>query len=123
MLSRSFRSLAIASFALAGALFLPTSVHAQSSSAAADSVQRSMVASPTTLGPSIAPAGVIRLTNASNAQLLRANERPHAGSDVALMGAGAAALIVGLVIGGDAGTIVALGGGLMGIVGLYRYLR
>jgi hypothetical protein len=39
------------------------------------------------------------------------------------MGAGAAALIVGLVIGGDAGKVVAIGGGAMGIVGLYRYLR
>jgi hypothetical protein len=124
MLSRSFRSLAVVCFALFGALFLPSSLHAQSSAAAIDSVQRSTVSSQSALGPTIAPAGVSRLTNTNIPEgQLRATERVHAGSDVALMGAGAAALIVGLVIGGDAGTIVAIGGGLMGIVGLYRYLR
>jgi len=39
------------------------------------------------------------------------------------MGAGAAAIIVGLMIGGDGGTIVAISGGVIGLVGLFRYIR
>src|SRR5262245_44791062 len=123
MLSRSFRSLAVVSLAVVGAMFLPASLHAQSGATASDSVQRSTVSSQAALGPSIAPAGVSRLTQTNAPNALRANEGAHAGTDIAMMGAGAAALIVGLVIGGDAGTIVALGGGLLGIAGLYRYLR
>ena len=35
---------------------------------------------------------------------------------------GGAALIVGAVIGDDAGTIVMIGGAAMGLYGLYRFL-
>ena len=45
------------------------------------------------------------------------------GSNVALMGVGGAALVVGLMIGGDGGTIVAITGGVVGLVGLYRFLQ
>lgn len=43
--------------------------------------------------------------------------------NVAMMIVGGAALVVGSVIGGDAGTIMMVGGGVIGLVGLYRYLR
>ncbi|MEQ1855713.1 MAG: hypothetical protein ABL963_04530 [Longimicrobiales bacterium] len=43
--------------------------------------------------------------------------------NVALMIVGGAALVVGSVIGGDAGTLMMVGGGVAGLVGLYRYLR
>jgi hypothetical protein len=46
-----------------------------------------------------------------------------AGSNIAMMGVGAAAIVVGSMIGGDGGTIIAIGGGVVGLVGLYRYLR
>ena len=46
-----------------------------------------------------------------------------AGRNVAMMGVGVAAIIVGSLIGGDGGTIIAIGGGVIGLVGLYRYLR
>ena len=49
--------------------------------------------------------------------------RANNGSDVALMGVGAAAVVVGLLVGGDGGAAVAIGGGAIGLVGLYRYLR
>jgi len=45
------------------------------------------------------------------------------GSNLAMMGVGAAAVVIGLMVGGDGGTILALGGGVVGLVGLYRYLR
>lgn len=43
--------------------------------------------------------------------------------NVALMIVGGAAMVVGAVIGGDAGTIVMIGGGVAGLIGLFRYLR
>ena len=46
-----------------------------------------------------------------------------AGSNLALMGTGGAGVIVGLLVGGNGGTAIALGGGILGLVGLYRYLR
>lgn len=51
------------------------------------------------------------------------NDELNAGPNVALMAVGGAALVTGLLIGGDAGTAVAITGGAIGLVGLYRFLR
>jgi hypothetical protein len=51
------------------------------------------------------------------------DDNVNAGPNLALMGAGAAAIVIGLLIGGDGGTALAVGGGVVGLVGLYRYLR
>jgi hypothetical protein len=40
-----------------------------------------------------------------------------------MMGVGGAALVLGLVVGGDGGFVVASAGGLVALVGMYRYLR
>lgn len=45
------------------------------------------------------------------------------GTDVALMAVGATAVVVGLLLGGEAGTIVAVTGGVIGLVGVFRYVR
>lgn len=45
------------------------------------------------------------------------------GRSPALMIVGGAMLLVGAVIGGDSGTIVMLGGGALGLLGLWNYLR
>lgn len=52
-----------------------------------------------------------------------AAEGLHKGEGVALMAVGGAALVAGLLIGDDAGTAVALGGLVVGLVGLYEYVR
>ena len=44
-------------------------------------------------------------------------------TNVALMIVGGAALVAGSFIDGDTGTLVMLGGGVVGLVGLYRFLR
>ena len=36
---------------------------------------------------------------------------------------GGAAVLTGLIIGDDAGTIIAVGGAVMGLYGLYEYLQ
>lgn len=43
--------------------------------------------------------------------------------NVAMMIVGGAALVVGSVVDGDAGTLIMVGGGVVGLIGLYRYLR
>jgi hypothetical protein len=45
------------------------------------------------------------------------------GQNVALMVVGGAALITGLVIGGDGGTLVAIGGAVIGLWGLFNYVK
>ena len=45
------------------------------------------------------------------------------GQPVALMVVGGAGLLTGLIIGGDAGTAIAVGGAVVGLVGLYQYLQ
>ena len=42
--------------------------------------------------------------------------------NTALMLVGAGTMIVGAIVGGDAGTIILLGGAALGIFGLFRYL-
>lgn len=45
------------------------------------------------------------------------------GANLAMMGTGGAAVVIGLLVGGNGGTAIALGGGALGLFGLYRYLR
>jgi phosphate/sulfate permease len=52
-----------------------------------------------------------------------AQRRAGLGQPVALMVVGGAALLAGLIIGGDAGTVIAVGGALVGLYGLYEYLQ
>jgi hypothetical protein len=52
-----------------------------------------------------------------------AQQRRPLGEPMAMMVVGGAALIAGLIIGGDAGTVLAVGGAIIGLYGLYQYLR
>jgi len=49
--------------------------------------------------------------------------RPGFGQPEALMIVGGAAIVIGLLIGDEAGGILAFGGAVTGLVGLYQYLR
>jgi hypothetical protein len=40
-----------------------------------------------------------------------------------MMIVGGAALIVGSIVGGDAGTLFMVGGGIVGLVGLWNHLK
>ena len=50
-------------------------------------------------------------------------QRRSVGEPMALMVVGGAALLAGLIIGGDVGTVFAVGGAIIGLYGLYQYLR
>ena len=45
------------------------------------------------------------------------------GRNAAMMIVGGAGLIVGSIIGGDTGTIVMIGGGALGLYGMWQYLK
>ena len=71
----------------------------------------------TVLRLSVPRAGVT-----SPAPVLLPQQRPRA-TNVTLMIVGGAGLVVGSLIDGDTGTIVMVGSGIVGLVGLYRYLQ
>jgi hypothetical protein len=133
MHSHPFRSLGFLAALLAGAAFPPSSLRAQQRAAAdsdSSAAQAPTVATPAPVavlaGPRVAPVGVQRLVHAPSIDIGQPpDESAHVGvgSNLAMMGAGAAAVVVGLMIGGNGGTLVALGGGVIGLIGLYRYLR
>ena len=52
-----------------------------------------------------------------------APRRAGSGQPVALMVVGGAALLTGLIISGDAGTVIAVSGALVGLYGLYQFLQ
>ena len=67
--------------------------------------------------PQVSSLAVVPLQGSSGSRGL------GAGSNVALMGVGAAAIIVGSMVGGDGGTMISIGGGVIGLIGLFRWLR
>ena len=76
-------------------------------------------------GPTMASASVaVRPVETKELKLnAAAAPRKGYGQPVALMVVGGAAVLTGLIIGNDAGTIIAVGGAVMGLYGLYEYLQ
>lgn len=137
-----FRSSALVAALVVGAVLLPSSLQAQQigdaervNAAALTSLGSASapVATPTPAadaavasGPRVAQAGISTAVQGSPDELGQPQRRERSvgmGSNLAMMGVGAAAVVIGLMVGGDGGTILALGGGVIGLVGLYRYLR
>jgi len=102
----------------------PPVLTAETDPAATPAVEPSAAVSPS-LAPTAANATVgIRLSSAALTDapvtLPRRSDRQNS---PALMIVGGAALIVGAVIGGSAGTLVMIGGAAVGLYGLYHYLQ
>ena len=136
-----------ASLALAAALapLAPAALAAQSPAAATEVVSSSAVSmSATAPAPDVALAAEPSSAQSASSVMIRndvagvhttvddraplvvssaAASGLHQGEGVALMAVGGAGLIGGLLIGGGAGTAVALGGLAVGLVGLYEYVR
>ena len=74
-------------------------------------------------GPTVASARVashvVSTPNGAPPAIQNRSSNNHA---VALMIVGGAALVIGAVIGDDAGTLVMLGGAAIGLYGLYHFL-
>jgi hypothetical protein len=134
---RSTRSAVLFAALLIGAATFPSSLAAQQGvidDRASRAAQASTVPTPievtatepaSVAGPRIAPVGVTRPVAANEPGPARPvyDNRMAAGSNVAMMGAGAGAVVLGLLIGGEGGTMIAVGGGVIGLVGLYRYIH
>lgn len=122
------RFFALAAFAALAVSAAP--VGAQSASQN-DSTPTPMVAPTTSQPDSNADARGPRLANARVAVHAESapigappviQNRSSNRNAVALMAVGGAALVVGAVIGDDAGTLVMLGGAVVGLYGLYLFL-
>lgn len=74
------------------------------------------------IGPSMDAASLSPRLSRHSASKANTMRRPSRGSGVGLMIFGGAALITGLIIGDNAGTVIAVGGALVGLYGLYVYL-
>jgi hypothetical protein len=73
-------------------------------------------------GPTMEAASLSPRLNRSAALETHAMRKPSGGSGVGLMILGGAALVTGLIIGDDAGTVIAVGGAIIGLYGLYVFL-
>lgn len=76
--------------------------------------------------PLLVPFGITMPMPASPLALSMAPKQDdgvHVGANLALVGVGAAALVTGMVMDNDAGTIIAVGGGVVALIGFYRWLR
>jgi hypothetical protein len=70
-----------------------------------------------------ATLGYNSATDAPTAMMWNNQQRAKNGSGQVLAIVGGAALIGGLLIGDDAGTAIAVGGLIMGLIGLYLWLK
>lgn len=93
-------------------------------------VQEPVVASEaaTAAGPTLdgATAGVRSAPTIESRTSLEAalkQDEPRMGRNVALMIVGGAALITGLIIGDDAGAVIAVSGAIIGLYGLYNFVK
>ena len=122
--------------ALAGVALCLSAGTARAQQALAPLAPRADVAVPS-LARTAAPADTARVGPTVDAARVAASEtrsqelsvssaaqrRAGFGQPVALMVVGGAALLAGLIIGDDAGTVIAVGGALVGLYGLYEYLQ
>ncbi|MFI5233138.1 MAG: hypothetical protein ACHQSE_11585 [Gemmatimonadales bacterium] len=97
----------------------PTAVAAPAEQAAASSTP----AQPMAFAPTDANARVGVHAVALPATIPAEPEHEHMRHSEAMMIVGGAILIVGAVVGGRPGTIIMIGGGTVGIIGLIRFLQ
>ena len=80
-------------------------------------------AQPKNIGPTLSAlsVGVHATVPATTAAAQRGSA--GLGQNEALMIVGGAAILVGAIVGGDAGDIFMIGGAIVGLYGLYKYLQ
>ncbi|HUF65204.1 MAG TPA: hypothetical protein VMM17_04440 [Gemmatimonadaceae bacterium] len=106
-------------------LLAPFTVEAQAVATPAGAAVEAPGLQPPSAGPRLdaVRVGIAPVEVNAEAADPAAMAQARVGQSMALMIVGGAALVTGLVIGGDAGTILALGGAVVGLIGLYHYLR
>jgi len=126
----SKRSRALFALILAAAAIVPSSLRAQQTTAVdrgnptAEALPSpAPVPSVVLRGPQLVSAQSVRLAPAGPIEVNAPQDRVRAGHDVAMMAVGGAGVVVGLMIGGDSGVIIASVSGVIGLIGLWRYLQ
>lgn len=122
-------ALALATLVVASSLPAQSlTIPAQPPTVTTTSMTNSATTSPTEVaplssltGPRITSVGIAR--SAATAPGANAIQDTPSRRDVAWMVLGGATLIVGSIVGGDGGTILMVTGGVIGLVGLWRYLQ
>ena len=106
-------------------LLAPAAVSAQSTPATVPAPSPVSAVDSTPVGPAIASSVAYHPAASTDSLSLEPQRRKSQGFGQAgaLMIAGGAAVVVGLVIGGDPGTLIAVGGAVVGLYGLYMYLK
>lgn len=104
-------------------LVLAAPVVARAQNAAPAAAVQEMAKAAPVQNSAVAPAPVgVRASTSVNAPV--ALPAPvNTSRNVALMIVGGAALIVGAIVGGRTGTIIMVGGGVIGLLGLWNYLQ
>ena len=139
MFSQTLRSASLLAALFVGAAVLPLQLRAQQGATADrenSAAQAATVATPAPVaaaetaplaGPRAAPAGITRPVQANPLGLAdpQGQQGAHvgAGSNIALMVVGAAAVVIGVAVGGTGGYLIAVGGAVVGLLGLYRYIK
>lgn len=79
----------------------------------------------TPVGPAIASSVAYHPAASTDSLSLEPQRRRSQGMGqaAALMIAGGAGVVVGLIIGDDVGTLIAVGGAVVGLYGLYLYMK
>lgn len=121
------RRLAPVAFLACAIFALPRVSHAQSiaEQASPATVVTASVNAPAPAGPTLDDATIgIKHSAAQTATTPTNVAAPrHGDQPTALMIVGGAAFLAGAIIGGDAGTIIMVGGAAVGLYGLYLYLQ
>lgn len=116
---------------LVGAMCVPASAQSQAASdstpvlSASAAPTNAETMSPSPAGAVMAPVGVTSRLSLAPVNIATANlsAGEGVGTTRAMMGAGLAAVVIGLIVGGDVGTLIAVGGAVFALVGLYRYMQ
>ena len=106
--------------AFAAMLALPATLTAQELVAATAAAS---AATPAVAGPVVQQAGVTRAAAVAAPAELDLQGGMSRDMNVRWMIVGGAILVVGAIVGGDVGTVLVIGGGVIGFTGLYRYLQ
>lgn len=78
------------------------------------------------MSPMSAPAWTnvgVGLHTKASAVPVRGILQPESSQSAAMMIVGGAGLLVGAIVGGKPGTVLMVGGGVLGLIGLWRYAR
>jgi dienelactone hydrolase len=118
------RRFALAGMVVTTAAVLPPSTGAQQAPTTPQAVSHRVApAGPTIEAAAVGARSQTRQATAPNDAVAPMQQRLGLGQARALMIVGFAGVIIGLLVEGDVGTLIAIAGAAVGLYGLYHYLK